>query len=87
MNPRDVILQMIYENPGINGVKIITNTMHVLYKETSLPCDVDVVELLNEMATQGEIVEVEYVIPSADYRIKSLYFPLGTKVKTTAASF
>lgn len=36
-------------------------------------------DTLQFLPDTGEIIEIEYVIPHMSYRVKSLYFPIGTK--------
>lgn len=40
----------------------------------------DIVETINQMITNGDIVEVEYVLPHLNYRIKSFLLPKGTEI-------
>lgn len=35
-------------------------------------------EIVNEMIKEGHIIELEYILPNMDYRVKSIYFPKGT---------
>jgi len=37
--------------------------------------------ILDSLVQHGEILEVEYLLPSMRDRVKSLYFPIGTAVK------
>ena len=37
-------------------------------------------EALEKLIEEGEIVEICYILPHMDYRLKSIYFPKGTKV-------
>jgi len=39
------------------------------------------IELLEDMVTHSAIVEAEYVLPTLNYRVKSVFFPAGTRVK------
>lgn len=42
---------------------------------------IDIVVFINDLVKEGEIVEVEYELPSMSYRAKSLYFPKGTTIR------
>jgi hypothetical protein len=35
--------------------------------------------VLQNMVAAGDILEIEYILPSMDYRIKSIFFPKGTR--------
>lgn len=39
-----------------------------------------IVDTMDNMVSEGKIVEVEYVLPSMPYRSKSLYFPALTEL-------
>ena len=39
-------------------------------------------ELVEELALEERIIEIQYVIPAMDYRIKSFLFPVGTEIKS-----
>lgn len=43
----------------------------------------DFVELIEEMVDEGTLVEVEYVLPNMQYRIKSFLLPAGTSIRTS----
>lgn len=43
-------------------------------------CEEAVHNLLDEMVKDGSIIEVEYILPHADVKIKSFYLPKGTRV-------
>lgn len=55
-------------------------------KVNELACNRDVAmsgldlweDALNPLIKDGEVIELEYVVPSSDYRIKSILFPKGT---------
>jgi len=41
----------------------------------------DIPELLNEMVKEGQIMEIEYVLPEMNWRVKSFYLPAGTEAR------
>lgn len=41
-----------------------------------------ILSTLNEMITKGDLVELDYVLPNMEYRVKSMYFPKGTYITT-----
>ena len=45
----------------------------------------DISQLLEELVQAGEIIEVEYILPYMDYRLKSFYLPRGSEVKVKNA--
>lgn len=36
---------------------------------------------LCDLLNTREVIEIEYILPQMDYRIKSMYFPKGTQFK------
>jgi len=63
----------IKSQPGIRAVVLISR-VHVEFPGE------DNLAIIEQMVTDGKIVEVEYVLSSMDYRIKSVYFPKGTTI-------
>lgn len=41
----------------------------------------DLPAIIEEMVSEGKLVEVEYLLPNMNYRIKSFLLPAGTVVK------
>ena len=80
MNPEAIILEIVQAQPGITGIRLGSDAISLVYKKTGSIPVVNWMELIDRMVTRGQIVEVEYVAPPQDYRIKSLYFPAGTSV-------
>lgn len=84
---QEIIINLINENPGINNCKLVMKTMEIVYrmnnyKVTETPKDF--LKNLEELVNSKELVEVEYILPTMDYRIKSLFFPKGTKINLNA---
>jgi len=79
---KTIILEMIKDNPGIKATEMATDlaikTFDKLdrYQKDTIFLDID--EIIRKLIYDGEIIEIEYVLKSLDYRIKSLYFPKGT---------
>ena len=40
----------------------------------------EIVKAIDDAAKEGLILEMEYILPSTPYRIKSVYFPADTKL-------
>jgi hypothetical protein len=85
-NPvRQLILTTVTNKPGIKATELVVEVMMLLSESGStLPergSGEGIVNTLNDLVSEQEVVEVEYVLPTMTYRVKSLYFPKGTKVK------
>lgn len=77
---QDVITYLVNNKPAIKGTELVTEIITTLF-ENGLKDDAgDPVDTLNQMVKDGEIVEVEYVLPNMAYVVKSLYFPKGTVI-------
>lgn len=73
-----VISEIVTDCQGIRATelaaKLAADTrLGAISFETLMP-------VLTSMVQRGELVEVEYVLPTMNYRIKSIYFPKGTEV-------
>jgi hypothetical protein len=83
MTPKEAILKAV-EN-GSKGVQVVTDVVHMLHVDNpasvaSVLKNEDLVTLLGKMVADGEIVEIEYVLPGTN-RVKSFYLPKGTDVQ------
>lgn len=75
----------VNEKYGIKGTELIVEfvSAHMEGKlEPNVPHDlvVDYTEELNELVQQGDLVEIEVVLPDSAYRARSMYFPRGTEI-------
>lgn len=52
-------------------------------KDIALNCE-DLPELIAELIQEDQLVEVEYVLPNLNYRVKSFLLPAHTKVTVFA---
>lgn len=74
---REELLHLINTNTGINGVNLVLRVMGKL-GPTSFEHET-FQEIIEELVKEGEVTELEYILPQMDYRMKSMYFPKGTK--------
>jgi hypothetical protein len=77
---QDVITYLVNNKPAIKGTELVTEIITTLFENGLNDDTSDPVNILNQMVKDKEIVEVEYVLPNMEYRVKSLYFPKGTTV-------
>ena len=70
----ETVRTIVNNSTGIKAVELATQ---VALKS----CDFDIwKDALMPLIELGEIIELEYVVPATDYRIKSIFFPKGTKL-------
>ena len=74
---REAILTTVNTRNGVNNVDLILNCMELFSPWFD---DMDYVFQLAELVSSREIVELEFILFHMDYRIKSIYFPKGTKL-------
>jgi hypothetical protein len=41
-------------------------------------------EAISQLVTEGRLIDLEYVLPHMNYRVKSMLFPAGTEIKINA---
>lgn len=85
-----LIIELVSNKPGIKGTELVTEVVSAYYKSELVSptgSDETTIESINHLVKKGELVEVEYVLPTMTYRVKSLYFPKGTEIlpRTSAA--
>lgn len=70
------IVNTVNLRPGIRNVDLVMQVMEftnpVLFLEDQYQ------SALKEAIDSGQIIEIDFVVPSQDYRVKSVYFPKGT---------
>jgi predicted phage-related endonuclease len=71
---QELIITIIEEKPGIKITELVAYFSRYKY-------DFIYIDTLDQMVREGHIIELEYVLPTMDYRVKSMYFPKGTKIK------
>lgn len=76
MTVKELIVQKINDHQGIKATELVVNIISEFGEIESNDYDNALAELINDK----EIIEVEYTLPSMDYRVKSLYFPKETVI-------
>lgn len=75
----DLVLEIVNAR---GSVKIVDLTLSVINKLH--PIDFtgeEFINILDELVEKGEILELEYVVPNMNYRVKSILFPKDTLFK------
>lgn len=85
MDLKEAILSTIKSIPGIKGVDLVLNVMGQI--NPTRFNDQEYFMALDELLKREEIVEVEYMLPDMEYRIKSIYFPKGTRVVSRVSNW
>ena len=74
------IINIVEDFAPIKGVELVSKLTQVLAQtgELNILENDTYFSILNKMVSNNEIVELEYVLPKMNYRVKSMYFPKGT---------
>jgi hypothetical protein len=73
----DYILSVVEDKGPIKNTELALSVASHMHGITGS----DVTESLDRLLAANQIIEVEYVLASMDYRVKSLYFPKDTRIK------
>lgn len=80
MDLRGIILEKVNQSTGIKGSELATEVC-VRFMEGGINVTIENYRLLIEqLVKEGEIVEIEFCLPSMPERIKSIFFPKGTNI-------
>ena len=74
------VVEIVKENPGIKSTELAAK-LTIKKCENNLKVEgSEIVKAIEDAAKEGLILEMEYILPSTPYRIKSVYFPADTKL-------
>jgi len=76
-NLEKLILDAVNTHSSIRNVDLVLNVMSHIN-----PTMFDIVDYdaaIAHLLSKGDIIEVEVIMPQANYRVKSIYFPRGTE--------
>lgn len=76
-NLRDLTLTIVSNSSGIKATELICE-VHQYSIDFEL---IDYDKTVQELIASGEIIELEYTLPTLPYQIKSIYFPKGTLLR------
>ena len=77
-----VVVSLVNKKPGIHGVELVVELLrHCIDNSIHYGDSHDTTDRIYKLVGLGYIVEVEYTLPDSE-RVKSLFFPKGTKINT-----
>jgi len=79
LDPKEKITQAVNNHPGIKGMELVLTLFSS--SEDAVRLGETFESLIEELVQNGDLIELEYVVPTMDYRCKSLYFPKGTELR------
>jgi len=76
VNPtlKEIILEVAEK--GVKATELIAESMQAM--QTAGIDFTNLMPTIDELVANGDLIEIEYSLPSMPYRIKSFYFPKGT---------
>ena len=79
---RNRIVNIVNNIQGLKAAELVVKLMEVLREENLqyVLHEHSVTILVDELVKEGELVEVEYILPGMLYRIKSFLLPASTQV-------
>jgi len=74
---KDLLVNVVTEVQGLKATELAARLeLLELHK-----ADLNIVELIEALVKEKRLVEVEYVLPQMDFRIKSFLLPAQTRVR------
>ncbi len=82
----DLIVDAVSSSQGLKAVELPGIIYDRLYRDNNTISDedFDIPLIINRMVIEKKIVEVQYVLPTMQYRMKSFLLPAGTAVNVSA---
>lgn len=78
---KEDIRKFINESNGIKAVDVVAK--YACYMHDHCECNENVQDAIEELILENEIVVVEYAVPQYEYKLKTMFFPRGTKFYTS----
>jgi hypothetical protein len=85
---RERIIAIVNDRNWIGGVELCTVVTaeicageHGTFDVLVINCMDDFSTIVEKCVSDGEIVELEFTVPSMEYRLKSIYFPKDTLLR------
>jgi hypothetical protein len=75
---RKAVTEIVNNHNGISAVPLALKTMESINPQKFSKERYD--EMIQILLTEGEIIELEFEVPSQPNRLKSIFFPKGTKI-------
>lgn len=82
MTPKELLVYLVKEHNGLKGTQLGAEFAQAVHRDkmAEVPEGFDIAQALDELAKTGDLVELEYVVPGMEYRVKSFYMPKGTMI-------
>ena len=72
----ELVVKCVEDRQGVKATELVADK----FLFPIIKSDLNLVYVIAEAISRGEILEVEYTLPTMDYRIKSFLLPKGTRV-------
>lgn len=76
-------LDIINDSTGLKVTELVTKVTIGIHEDTEInpkPTGDEVVAMVNKLIKSGQIIEIDYTVPTMDWRIKSFLLPKDSKI-------
>jgi hypothetical protein len=77
---KNKIVEIVTLKQGCKAIELGAALVEILTQDGDCD-DFPIPDLIEELVQEEKLVEVEYVLPAMNYRIKSFLLPAGTEIK------
>lgn len=77
---KDFVVQLVADLQGCKATELAVELVSRLHAQGK-SFEGDLPELLQALIQEGRILEVEYIVPTSNHKIKSFLLPAHTKIK------
>jgi hypothetical protein len=82
MTLEEVIIETVTTYQGIKATELVVRVFESLHKMPEIPSSgEEVIATINELVELGDLLEIEYILPTMTYRVKSFLLPKGTIIR------
>jgi hypothetical protein len=80
MSIRESVLFLV--DSAIKGADLVTHIVidHYTQNEPGDFSTEEILRVIDQLVAEGELIEIEYVLPASSYKVRSMYFPKGTEM-------
>lgn len=84
---KEVLVRIVNDKQGTKATLLVVELMQELHLQNlSIDEDVDVPNLIQELVSEGELLEIEYILPNIPYRVKSFLLPKGSSFSSSMST-
>jgi len=78
MELKSRIIQLVNEHGPIKPIDLIIHLSEILYEEEESFIEKDILQSIDEVIKDQSIIEIKYILPTIQYKERSMLFPVNT---------